>query len=238
VTERPPYKRNSKRWKKRMRSTGRRRSGTPKVQKIGMVIVLVVGYSLLEFVTTGAVNWPYKLVGRSAEEVGDYATRPEAGWRHAADAVDDLASKREGHRVSGVDLSGRVVRVADGDTISVLDSDNVQHKVRFFGIDAPERDQPHGDAARDALARMVEDRSVGVVIVQTDDYGRTVGTVYVDDRNINHALVEKGHAWWYRYYAPNERHLEAAEMTARLNSFGLWREENPIAPWDWRRGRR
>ena len=91
---------------------------------------------------------------------------------------------------------------------------------------------------RRALAALVQEQTVGVVIVETDDYGRTVGTLYRGDTNINLAMVNDGHAWWYRYYAPHERNLEAAEKDARLNRRGLWRQDGPVPPWEWRRGRR
>ena len=63
----------------------------------------------------------------------------------------------------------------------------------------------------------------------------TDGTVYLDERNINLAMVAAGHAWWYRYYARNDHLLEAAEGKARAANLGLWGEPDPIPPWDWRR---
>ncbi len=201
-------------------------------------VALAVAYSVWEYATTGAVQWPGKLLNEGGESVSDYANRPDAAWRKAADAVNSAGAAREGRSPPRADLTGRVVRVADGDTISVLDRHKQQHKIRFFGIDAPERDQPHGQAARRALASLVDEQQVGVVIIEKDDYGRTVGTVYQGDTNINLALVQGGHAWWYRYHAPHERHLEAAEEAARDTGRGLWAGDKPIAPWDWRRGRR
>ena len=127
--------------------------------------------------------------------------------------------------------------VADGDTITILDSRNNQHKIRFHGIDTPERGQPYGNAAREALSDMVAGKTVGIVVVDTDRYGRTVGRVYVDGRDVNLAMVEQGFAWWYRRFAPNDRALEAAERSAREGKLGLWREPDPIPPWDWRRSR-
>lgn len=209
-----------------------------KTKRLAVIIVVVLLYSGFEYLVTGAVNWPRKLLQQSTTSVGDYATNPETGLGRAAEAVDKLGAAREGQSPEAFDIVGRVVRVADGDTISVLDANNKQHKVRFFGIDAPERDQPQGDAAQLALARLVEDRDVGVVVIETDDYGRSVGTVYRGNLNINQAMVKGGYAWWYRYHAPHERHLEAAEQGAREQARGVWSEANPVAPWDWRRGRR
>ena len=122
-----------------------------------------------------------------------------------------------------------------GDTLSVLDAANAQHKIRLYGIDTPERDQPHGKIAWSALSELVAGRSVGIVEVETDSYGRTVGTVYLGDQNVNLAMVEQGHAWWYRRHAQYERPLEAAEKQARREGLGLWADSNPIPPWEWRR---
>ena len=137
-----------------------------------------------------------------------------------------------------VDLAGRVVRVADGDTVTVLDRRNTQHKVRLYGIDSPERDQPYGKAAKNALQRLIDNRPVEVVVVAKDSYGRTVGTLYRDGVNLNEAMVAAGYAWWYQHFAPNERRLEEAEQRARAQRVGLWAEPRPVAPWDWRRRQR
>ena len=128
--------------------------------------------------------------------------------------------------------------MADGDTVSVLDEDNTQYKVRLFGIDTPEQDQAHGRAARQALVDLVDDRQVGIVVIETDDYGRKVGTLYYAGTNVNLAMVAGGHAWWYRHYAPHERQLAVAEREAREQGRGLWTKPDPVPPWDWRRGRR
>ncbi|MCB1842802.1 MAG: thermonuclease family protein [Halioglobus sp.] len=220
----------------------RRPSHTGKPQKPRnrlVVLAILLGlFSLYQYLESGSVRWPSQILGRAEEQISDYPTRPEAGWRRAGEVIESMGERREGRPVPDFDLTGRAVRIADGDTISLLDAQNQQHKVRFFGIDTPERDQPHGDAARRALAQLVEGKNVGVVVVTTDDYQRIVGTVYVEDTNINLAMVANGHAWWYRYYAPHERALEAAEQAARNAGIGLWASERPVAPWDWRRGRR
>ena len=122
--------------------------------------------------------------------------------------------------------------------IEQLAENSRAHGIRLFGIDTPEWDQPHGSAAREALARLVDGRNVAVVTVETDDYGRTVGTVYLGDTNINLAMIEAGHAWWYRRYAPYERYLAAAEERARRQGRGLWSGADPVPPWNWRRSRR
>jgi endonuclease YncB( thermonuclease family) len=136
------------------------------------------------------------------------------------------------------DLTGRVVRIADGDTLSILDATNTQHKVRLYGIDTPERDQPFGNAAKKALMQLVDEKPVGVVVITTDSYGRKVGTLYQQGVNINVAMVASGYAWWYQHYAPHERTLAASEQQARAHGLGLWAAPHPVPPWDWRRGQR
>ena len=229
MTRRPPFKRNRSRTKRR---------GAKRSRKLTTLLVIVAAVSVWQYITTGAISWPGALLGGLDDKLEEYSGNEDAGWRRAASAVEGIGAAREGKTPESFDLRGRVVRVSDGDTVSVLDPQNRQHKVRLFGIDTPEHDQPHGDASRRALATLVEGKAVGVVIVETDDYGRTVGTVYRGDNNINLAMVAAGNAWWYRFYAPYEHSLQAAEDSAREQGLGLWRDARPIPPWDWRRGRR
>jgi endonuclease YncB( thermonuclease family) len=217
---------------------GRKSRASRRKRKIGITLILILGISLMQFVTTGTVSWPGELWRGVSDNITDYATRPEAAWRQATDKLEEVGATREGEPTTTFDLTGRVVRIADGDTVSILDSANKQHKVRLFGIDTPERDQPYGKAARKALGQLVDKKNVGVVIVETDSYGRTVGTLYREGVNINVAMVAGGHAWWYEYYAPHERKLAEAEKLARKQKLGLWSLPEPIPPWDWRRRRR
>ena len=130
------------------------------------------------------------------------------------------------------------MKVADGDTITILDANNNLHKIRLHGIDTPERGQAYGQAAKDMMSGLVAGRDVGIEVKDTDRYGRTVGVVYLDGNNINLELVRRGYAWWYQRYARTEADLEEGEINAKTNRLGLWADPNPIAPWDWRRGSR
>ncbi len=150
------------------------------------------------------------------------------------------------------DINGKVVAVTDGDTIKVLDSNNVQYKVRLTGIDAPEKSQPFGNASRNYLASMVAGKNVRIESSKTDRYGRVLGKVWVQPSdcpscgktlNANHAQILSGMAWWYRYYAkdqsPEDRgRYESAENEAKKRKLGLWSESNAIPPWAWRKGQR
>jgi len=128
----------------------------------------------------------------------------------------------------------KVVGVHDGDTITGLDEDQKQFKIRLDAIDAPELGMPFGQASRKALSEKVFGKTVVVIIKTKDRYGRTVGHVLLDKRDMNLEMLEEGMAWHYAHYDHNKR-LAEAEKDARANRIGLWRDPNPVAPWDWRK---
>lgn len=125
---------------------------------------------------------------------------------------------------------GVVTRVVDGDTIEAGGQD-----VRLQGIDAPERDQPHGGRATAALKSLILHRRVRLEVQGADQYGRLIAVVYRDGRNINRWLVEQGHAWEYDRYSEDPV-LGRLECQARAADRGLWAADDPIPPWEWRHG--
>lgn len=131
-------------------------------------------------------------------------------------------------------ITGAVVKIADGDTVTVLDSTFTQHKIRLEGIDAPERRQAFGTRARAALGNKVFQRTVHVEWTERDRYGRILGHVFVGGRWINKEMVEEGWAWHYRRYYKNPE-FAAAEQHARDNRLGLWADPHPVPPWEFRR---
>jgi len=136
-------------------------------------------------------------------------------------------------------LTGKVVRVVDGDTLYVLDADKTQHKIRLAGIDAPEQGQPFGTKAKEALLDLVAGKVVEVDWQKRDRYKRIVGKVIHDGRDVNLAMVRSGLAWWYRKYADEQSRAdrqiyEAAEDRARAERQGLWADPAPVPPWEWR----
>lgn len=134
------------------------------------------------------------------------------------------------------DFTGKVVAVADGDTVTVLRGTE-QIKVRFDGIDAPERKQPFGTRARQFVADACFGETVTVREKGEDRYGRMIAVIEMPDgKSLNLQCVEAGFAWWYRKYAPDSRQLADAEALARQESKGLWADPSPIPPWDWRSG--
>ena len=126
---------------------------------------------------------------------------------------------------------GRVVAVADGDTLTVL-VDQQPIKIRLEGIDAPEKKQPHGQESKQALSDMAFGRYVLVLWREQDRYGRTLGHVLAPTWT-NYQLVSQGHAWHFKRYSDSEA-LAGAEQDARAAQRGLWAGE-PVAPWEWRK---
>lgn len=141
--------------------------------------------------------------------------------------------------VMAEELSGKTVKIADGDTLTLLTPEKQQIKIRLAEIDTPEKGQPYGKKSRQALADLVFGREIRVAVQDTDRYGRTVGRVYVGDLDVNAALVEQGAAWVYRKYASDPA-LFDLERQARRDERGLWAlpEAQRQPPWEWRRGRR
>jgi endonuclease YncB( thermonuclease family) len=139
-------------------------------------------------------------------------------------------------------LIGKVVRVVDGDTLVLLDSENTQHRVRLAGIDTPESrgGQPYWRAAKDFLSEKTEGKSATILWNELDRYDRIVGKVICMEIDINFELVANGLAWHYKFYADEQSEEDrsrysAAEEIARRERLGLWQEPKPTSPWDWRR---
>jgi len=149
-------------------------------------------------------------------------------------------------------LTGRVVHVADGDTITVLTADKQRHRGRVAGIDAPEKGQPFGDRSRQNVTRIAKGKEATLLCHKTDRYQRKVCKVMVqpwDCPTCGHTLdvglaqIVVGLAWWYREYAheqlPEDRgRYESEEVEARLRKRGLWALPNPVPPWERRQSPR
>lgn len=125
------------------------------------------------------------------------------------------------------------IGVTDGDTITVLDAEKTQFKIRLNGIDAPESHQAFGQRSKQALSSKVFGKLARIEPHGQDRYGRTIGDVFVDDRYINQEMIQDGWAWHYLKYSDSAE-LADAEAEARRSSFGLWADANAIAPWEFR----
>ncbi len=133
--------------------------------------------------------------------------------------------------------------VRDGDTITLLDSSKIQHKIRLQGIDAPEAMQAFGQVSKRHLSNLVFNREVTAECGKTDKYERQVCVVMVSGQDANLAQVKAGMAWWYRAYAkeqiPEHRaQYQGAEMDAQRLRIGLWQDAEPVPPWVWRKAKR
>jgi micrococcal nuclease len=134
-------------------------------------------------------------------------------------------------------LTLKVTSVHDGDTFTGINEANEQVKVRLDAVDAPELSQPYGQASRKALGDKIFGKVVTVITKKHDRYGRTIGHVLIDKRDVNLELLEVGAVWHYSAYDRNKR-LREAEALARAAKEGLWKDPNPMAPWDWRKTER
>lgn len=140
-------------------------------------------------------------------------------------------------------ITGKVVAVSDGDTVTVLDSAKAQHRIRLQGIDAPEQEQDFGARSKESLSGMVFGKEVRVEYEKLDRYGRVLGKVLAGGRDVNLEQVTAGMAWHYKYYereqSLEDRKLYAdAEAGARKARRGLWEMPSPTPPWDFRRSQR
>ena len=141
--------------------------------------------------------------------------------------------------VQAAELRGRVVAVSDGDTVTVLDADRHQYKVRLAGIDAPEKAQPFSQASKISLSDQIFGREVAVTWDKRDRYGRIIGKISVDHRDVCLEQIRRGMAWHYKQYArdqaPDDRGVYAeAEVAARAARLGLWHDVASVPPCEWR----
>jgi endonuclease YncB( thermonuclease family) len=139
-------------------------------------------------------------------------------------------------------LQGKVVSVADGDTLTVLDDNRTQHKIRLQGIDAPEKAQAFGQKSKQSLNQLVHSKMVTVEFEKKDKYGRTVGKVLLNGTDVCLEQIKLGMAWHYKQYqseqSKEDRDTYAqAELTARTQAVGLWKDKSPAPPWEFRRQR-
>lgn len=134
-------------------------------------------------------------------------------------------------------ISGKVIKVLDGDTIDIL-YNNKPTRIRFNGIDAPEKGQPHGQKAKQFVLDLAAQKIVSVNVTDTDRYDRSIGDIILPDgRNLNREVVKAGYAWHYVKYSDDVT-LGELEKEARQARRGLWQDKNPMAPWEWRKMKR
>jgi micrococcal nuclease len=134
--------------------------------------------------------------------------------------------------------SGKVIGVADGDTITVLHEQRPE-RIRLYGIDCPEKRQAFGKKAKLFISHLAFGKTADVEPLTRDRYGRTIALVRVDNVELNEKLIEEGLAWVYLAYCKSSRchDWEILQLKAREGKHGLWQDTSPVPPWEFRRHR-
>ena len=132
-------------------------------------------------------------------------------------------------------VPAKVVGITDGDTIKAIVGGE-EIKIRLYGIDAPEKAQPYGQVATEAMKQLTTGHNITVEAIDRDRYGRTVAMVYADGTNVNESMIKSGNAWVYKQYCtkPFCSDWIQYQETAKDGRKGLWQDNNHIATWEWR----
>lgn len=130
-------------------------------------------------------------------------------------------------------IQGKVIKVADGDTFTLLTDNNEQVKVRLAEIDAPEKGQDYGTKATNFVKELIAGKKVKVDVTGTDRYKRTLGVVWVGNTNLNEELVKQGLAWRWKF-SKSKHYLQLQEQ-AQTKKINIWSMKNPIDPYDFRK---
>lgn len=131
-------------------------------------------------------------------------------------------------------ITGKAVKVTDGDTFHLLTDNKEQIKVRMYGIDAPEKTQDFGQKSKERLSELIFGKTMIIDVKGKDRYGRALGVVYVHGIDINRQMIINGMAWHYKKYDASTEYSEA-ESKARSERSGIWSMPNPVPPWEFRK---
>lgn len=126
-----------------------------------------------------------------------------------------------------------IKNISDGDTINI-EKDGLKFKIRLAEVDCPEKDQPYGIEAREFVKKFLDGKEITITPLKTDRYGRTLAYIRAGNNDLGEALIKNGYAWVYRQYSKDKRLIEF-EDKAKKEKIGLWKDDNPIAPWLWRK---
>ena len=140
-------------------------------------------------------------------------------------------------QANATSFTGKLVKVLDGDTVEVM-HDGKAERIRLAQIDCPEKNQPFGQVAKRYVLDIAAHKVITVQVETVDRYGRTVGEVFLPDgSNLNKKIVGAGYAWQYKRYSKDTEYA-GLESKAREGKLGLWQDNSPVPPWEWRRGQR
>lgn len=133
-------------------------------------------------------------------------------------------------------IRGKVIGISDGDSFEILSEMNRKYKVRLLDVDCPEKGQAFGERAKEYTSAMIFQKSVIVKFSKNDRYNRILGDVYLQDStHLNSEIVKAGYAWRYKH--STSKKLLQLQEEARQARKGLWQDENPVAPWDFRKNK-
>jgi endonuclease YncB( thermonuclease family) len=128
----------------------------------------------------------------------------------------------------------KVIGVSDGDTFTVINRDNLQLKIRVYGIDAPEKNQAYGNKSKQALSALIFGKNIEIDVQSQEKWGRYVAKVYTPDgQDVALLMLQSGMAWHYTRFDQTPSYAKAQE-TAKKAGKGLWADKSPVAPWDFR----
>lgn len=133
-------------------------------------------------------------------------------------------------------LSGKVVAIKDGDTVVVLDSLNNQTTLRLAEVDCPEKNQPFGTKAKQFTSDQIYFKTIKYVVTDTDRYGRSIAMIYygTDNKYLSAEIIKAGMGWHYKKYSTSKE-LSTFQENAKQNKIGLWIDNDPIEPSEFRR---
>lgn len=129
---------------------------------------------------------------------------------------------------------GKVIKIVDGDTYDILLENQTTERIRMEGIDAPERGMPYYKVSKDYLGQLCFGKTIKIVQTNTDRYGRTVAKSYINDNELGLLMIQAGYAWHFKKYS-HDLVLSEAETSAKNSQRGLWADQSPVAPWEWRK---
>jgi micrococcal nuclease len=130
-------------------------------------------------------------------------------------------------------ITGKAVRISDGDTFVLLTGNNIQVKIRLYGVDAPEKSQDFGNVSKEYLGKLLQNKDIVVISKGKDKYGRVIGLVSVGSVNVNEEMLKAGLVWHFKKYDSNPA-WTSLEQKARAQRIGLWIQPNAIPPWEFR----
>jgi micrococcal nuclease len=174
------------------------------------------------------------LVSRTLQMAGEHAKYVAVD--KATDVAIDKATDTAKEIYYSETIRGKTTKVLDGDTIDVITDQQKMVRIRLDSIDAPEKSQPFGQKSKDTLESWIGDQDVKVDVKSKDKYGRMIGVVYLEDVNINRALVQKGLAFAFEPFLKDQEILKIQEQ-AKSSHIGVWSipESELVKPWDYRK---